>query len=58
MSSWNLVDEKRVRDNSFEIRVCECYIDIAIKYFQKSDVLWGNFSSYVKRYQRRCDVLI
>lgn len=33
-----------MRDNPLEIHVCDCYLDLAIKFFQKS-VLWGEIQS-------------
>ena len=32
LTKWNLVDEEKVSKNPSEIRVCGCFLDLAIKY--------------------------
>ena len=44
ITTWNLVDEK-VTNNSSEIHVCDCFLNFAIKYHQKSDITLSEFKS-------------
>ena len=44
ITTWNLVDEK-VINNSSEIHVCDCFLNFAIKYHQKSDITLSEFKS-------------
>ena len=32
LTKWNLVDEEKLSNNPSEIRVCGCFLDLAIKY--------------------------
>ena len=42
--TWNLVNEK-VTNNPPEIHVCDCFLNFAIKYHQKTDITLSNFKS-------------
>ena len=44
ITTWNLVDEK-VTNNPPEIHVCDCFLNFAIKYHQKTDITLSNFKS-------------
>ena len=39
LAKWNLVDEEKVRNNPSEIRVYYCFLHLAIKYFQKTNII-------------------
>ena len=45
MTKWNLVDEEKVTNNPYEIRVCDCFLHLAIKYSQKTDIVMNKFKS-------------
>ena len=39
LANWNLVDEETVRNNPSEIRVYYYFLHLAIKYFQKTNII-------------------
>ena len=45
LAKWNLVDEENVTNNSSEFRVCDCFLHLAIKYSQKTDLVMNKFKS-------------
>ena len=45
MTKWNLVDEEKVKNNLSEIHACDCFLHLAIKYSQKTDIVMNNFKS-------------
>ena len=45
LTKWNLVDEEKVTNNPSEIRVCDCFLHLAIKYSQKTDIVMNKFKS-------------
>ena len=45
LAKWNLVDEENVTNNSSEFRVCDCFLHLAIKYSQKTDIVMNKFKS-------------
>ena len=45
LTKWNLFDEQKVRNNPSEIRVCNCFLHLAIKYSQKNDIVMNKFES-------------
>ena len=45
LTKWNLVDEETVTDNPSEMRVCDCFLNLAIKYSQKTDIMTNKFKS-------------
>ena len=48
ITTWNLADEK-VTNNPSEIRACDCFLNFAIKYHQKTDLTLSNFRSDLLR---------
>ena len=49
MAKWNLVDEEKVTNNPSEIRVCDCFLHLAIKYSQTTDIVMNKFKSDLLR---------
>ena len=47
MTKWNLVDEETVTNNPSEICVCDCFLHLAIKYSQKTNIVMIKFKSDV-----------
>ena len=47
MTTWNLVDNEKVRDNPFENRVCDCFLQIAIRYIQKTKIVLSELKSVI-----------
>ena len=45
LTKWNLVDEEKVTNNPPEIRVCDCFLHVPIKYSQKTDTVMNKFKS-------------
>ena len=45
LTKWNLVDEEKVANNPPEIRVCNCFLHVPIKYSQKTDTVMNKFKS-------------
>ena len=45
LTKWNLVDEEKVANNPPEIRVCDCFLHVPIKYSQKTDTVMNKFKS-------------
>ena len=45
LAKWNLVDEEKVRNSPSEIRVYYCFLHLAIKYFQKTNIIMNKFKS-------------
>ena len=41
----DLVDEEKVTNNRSEMRVCDCFLNLAIKYSQKTDIITNKFKS-------------
>ena len=45
LTKWNLIDEEKVTNSPSEIRVCYCFLHIAIKCSQKTNIVMNNFKS-------------
>ena len=45
LAKWNLVDEEKVRNNPSEIRVYYCFLHLACKYSQKTNIIMNKFKS-------------
>ena len=45
LTKWNLVDEEKVTNNPSEIRVCDSFLHLAIKYSQKTNIIMNKFKS-------------
>ena len=44
LTKWNLVDVKKVTNSPSEIRVCDCFLHLSIKYSLKTDTVMNNLN--------------